>query len=77
MIGMKLFTWQENAGQRTSSAKEALSNQLDKIIYPLGVSQMPCLASLVAGLVSMYKVALTTWSPMEIMQELNDMDILY
>lgn len=38
MIGMKFFIWQENVGQRIFFVKEVFSNQLDKIIYFLGVS---------------------------------------
>ena len=57
------------------SAKDMLSNQGDKIICPLGVSQTPCPVSLVTDLVSLYKVAPATWSPMGIMHGLSDMDI--
>lgn len=72
---MELLTWKVNAGQRAFSAKELLSNQADKMIYPLDGNQIPCPVSLVAGLVSLYKVAPVTWSPMEFMPRLNDMDI--
>lgn len=37
------------------------------MIYPLDVSKMPCLASLVAGLASVYKEAPGTWTPVEMM----------